>query len=588
MYIERFIKSVNTYGNNIAVKYKEESLTYIELDEKSNCLASVLIDQGAQQNIVIATYLERDINLLVSILAIMKTGACYLPLDKENPKEKNEYILENSNANIIISDSTCEFEKKSNRKIIDVYKSESNKRNIDPNIKYLPDDLSYILYTSGSTGDPKGVMIHQKGMLNHIECKIYDLEINSSSVIAQTASQSFDISIWQFLAPLLVGGKVVIYDNQMLLNLKEAIFCIQRDGITILELVPSYISLLMEYANKIYKNSNIFSNIKYFVSTGESLTLSLASEMLRNLPKCNIVNAYGPTEASDDVTHYIFSNIDGLEQIPLGYPIKGMKIYIVDEEGNHCLNGERGEIWVAGIGVGKGYINNQQLTDQLFILNPFSDKQERLYKTGDIGSINENGELLYWGRKDYQVQYNGKRLELEEIEVALGAFKGINQVCVLLESYNTNHKLCAYYSSKHPYNENELRTFLKKKLRKAEIPDMFIWYERFQLTANGKIDRDQLKRSIATVNMNEIRGICLNKYKLYKVFIKNTEIDKNIGYEKIWTGKFIDLGLNSLSFIQFILNVETEFDIEINEDLSLEDNNLLLLYDFLVNNNYII
>lgn len=490
MIIDEFKKNVSFYPDRIAVKDKVNCYTYDELDRKSDEFATKLNYLGIGANDVVAVLCERSVEYLAIMLGIIKLHACYLPLDINLPSERYEYMIKNSRAVILITRlDLCKFDT-DNVKVLLVEKINEYSSCIIEYSSDHYDNLAYILYTSGSTGKPKGAMIGYKGLENHLHAKVNDLHMDERSIIAQTASQGFDISIWQFLAPIIAGGKVVIYTTNEVKNISRFLVKISNDGVQILELVPSYLSVMMDIIEN--KNINYLNKLRYLVVTGEKFNVGLAKRILKKCQGICLVNAYGPTEAADDITHYIFSEIYNDEYIPLGKAIQNTQIYIVDDDNNICSENVKGEIWVSGDGVGKGYVNNDEMTKKFFVKNPFGEG--RIYKTGDIGSVNADGNILFWGRKDNQVKLNGRRIELEEIEIVLGKYPLISNVCVgtIESNINSINSIVAFYSSRKEIPEKELQEYCMKYLPIYMIPTLFIYKKTLPMTQNNKIDRKLL------------------------------------------------------------------------------------------------
>jgi amino acid adenylation domain-containing protein len=393
-YYNLFKKQVNIKPNKIAISDCNNQLTYEELDIKINQYATNLIYSGVGKNSIIGVLLERTVDWIAYIIAILKIGCTYLPISTQYPINRIEYIINDINLKYIVVDNPKKYSKLKNIMLIDLKLFlDNNKSLFNDVITYS--DISYVLYTSGSTGNPKGVMVKHKGMLNHIYAKINDLTLNSNDVIAQNASQSFDISIWQSLTSLLIGGQTHIMEDDIVNNPRKFIQEINRKNISILEVVPSYLNLLL----KLVRKNNLW-NLKYLISTGEMLHSTIANRWLDLFPSIPIVNAYGPTEASDDITHFIMKDKCLYDNIPIGKPIQNMNVYIVNDKMELCNLNEKGEICVSGIGIAKGYINDSKKTNMVFIENPFCKKYKVLYKTGDIGSWIDNNIIMYYGRKD--------------------------------------------------------------------------------------------------------------------------------------------------------------------------------------------
>ncbi|MGH9665948.1 MAG: AMP-binding protein, partial [Bryobacteraceae bacterium] len=353
-----------------------------------------------------------------------------------------------------------------------------------------PDDLAYVIFTSGSTGKPKGAMIEHAGMLNHLLAKQEAFEITPASVIAQNASHCFDISVWQFFAALLAGGTTMIYEDGLVLDPLQFLAGVERDSVTILEVVPSYLAALLP---RLEERPAAVSRLQYLAVTGEVVKPQLVEAWFRLFPAIPVVNAYGPTEAADDIAHCKMLAAPAASSIPLGRPIRNTHIYIVEASGNLCPVESKGEICVSGAGVGRGYLNDPEKTKLAFCEDPFRpEKGVRMYRTGDLGCWMADGNILLFGRKDHQVKIRGHRIELGEVEAALHALDAVAGAVVLDRTDDGREPyLCAYVVPKagHATDVGEVTERLAAKLPDYMIPSFFVWMDQLPLTPNGKIDR---------------------------------------------------------------------------------------------------
>jgi tyrocidine synthetase III len=579
--------------DQIAVVYKNISLSYNELNSKSNQLAAYLKELGVVNNSLVAIYCEPSIEFLIGILAIFKAGGAYIPIDVTFPIERLNAIMDNSEAKFLITKthllSVIIQDNKFNSNTylrhiinldeasIDGYSTNSiTVVNQNAFLKYQntkiayvnnADDLSYIIYTSGTTGKPKGAMIHHRGMLNHLYSKIDTLAITSKDIIAQTASVSFDISVWQFLAALLVGGTTYIIEKETILEPEKFIKALQHGNVTILESVPSLIGVFLDAAKSISDKS--LKTLRWMIPTGESLSVSLATKWFKSYPKIKLVNAYGPTEASDDITHYIVKNIPDKHEktIPIGKPIQNMKIYIMDNNLNICPIGVKGEICVSGIGVGKGYWKDEEKTQSVFVENPYCNEigdsnHSILYKTGDIGYYKEDGNLECLGRKDYQVKIRGYRIELGEIEKQLELYPAVKEAIVIVkENKNKEKYLCAYIVLLGEITNEELRSFLFINLPDYMVPSYIIQLAKIPITANGKIDRKALPDPAFNSSNEIVAPKNSIENKLAFIWSEILGVDK----ESISTTKsFFELGGHSLKAVTLASKIHQSFNTKIN------------------------
>lgn len=437
-----------------------------------------------------------------------------------------------------------------------------------PDIHVEPHHLAYILFTSGTTGQPKGVMIHHQGMINHLFAKINDLALTTDDVVAQTASAAFDISIWQFLAAFLVGGKIFIVDKEMTLKPAQFLKVLQQGNVSILEMVPSLMHAFLEMVES--ERNNELGRLRWMIPTGEPLTIPLAAKWYKHYPYVKLINAYGPTEASDDVTHHVVEHIPDPNRltVPIGKPVQNMHIYITDQNLSLCPIGVRGEICVAGIGVGKGYWKDPEKTRAAFVPNPFlaeiPDKTyDTVYRTGDIGFIREDGNIECLGRLDHQVKIRGNRIELVEIEHQLLKYTDIKQsVAIARETQNGDKNIYAYFV---PYDgkdidESKLRDFLAEELPDYMIPAYFIKMVEFPLTINGKVDRKALPDPQFLVEDGNVAPRNEVEKRLLHVWAEVLGINQDS--ISVYSN-FFELGGHSLKAVVLVTKMHKEFNVKV-------------------------
>lgn len=490
-YDRLFEEQVARTPDRIAALHNEKQISYLELDKEAGQVANLLSAHGVMPGTLVGVYMERGIRMLASIIGIFKSGGVYLPLEINQPAERIKNILEDSEVPVLITKSPD----------LEVL------RDLPGDLPLLQhqrctDDPAYIIYTSGTTGKPKGVIIHQLGMINHLYAKIGDFSITGDDIIAQTAAVSFDISVWQFLSAPLLGGCTVVIDRDTVLDPDVFLKVLQTRRVTILESVPSLMRAFLEMVK--HREGSRLNHLRWMIATGEALGVPLAREWCRCYPRIKLVNAYGPTEASDDVTHYVVNEMPAGDQrtISIGKPLQNLHIYILDKHLNLCPVGVRGEICVAGIGVGKGYLKDAKKTAKSFLANPFmdvinDDDYKTIYKTGDIGYFKEDGNLECLGRLDHQVKIRGNRIELGEIENCLSLHRDIYETVVMAREDKSGMKyLCAYLvlhpSSRETFSVSGLRDYLAVELPDYMVPSYFVQLDKIPLTANGKVDRKLL------------------------------------------------------------------------------------------------
>ncbi|OQX08972.1 MAG: hypothetical protein BWK80_47525, partial [Desulfobacteraceae bacterium IS3] len=513
---ELFEEQARHTPDRIAAVFGAEKITYGELNRRANRLANILIKQGVETDFLVALLAERSGDFLTAMLGVFKSGGAYLPLDPLHPPQRISQILKESGARLVLAEKAFlpllsearsqagawERGEESPRILIleELLKQEASGENLP--IRCTPNDLAYVIYTSGSTGVPKGAMVEHKGMLNHLYAKIFELDLSERDAVAQNASQCFDISVWQFLSALLAGGRTHICNDEIAHDPVSLLDQVVSKGVTILELVPSLLRMILDEINRRGDNQPDLSGLRWLVPTGEALPPKLCAQWLRHYPNIPVLNAYGPTECSDDVAHYRIEQPPEPEtaNMPIGRPIINMQLYILDSQLQPVPIGIAGELYVGGIGVGRGYLNNPEKTAESFISNPFSNKPgARLYKTGDLALYLPDGNIVFLGRIDYQVKVRGFRIELGEIEAVLHQHPAIRETVVMSrEDHPGEQRIVAYFvpkpekASLNILNIGELRTYLSEKLPDYMIPSHFVTMKAFQLTPNGKIDRKAL------------------------------------------------------------------------------------------------
>ncbi|OTA14506.1 Amino acid adenylation [Xenorhabdus vietnamensis] len=502
-----------TTPDRIAVIDGSQRRSYRQLSEEANRIASALQQQGVNRGDVIALYADRSINFLTVMLGIFKAGAVYLPLDVNHPGDRVRTILAQCDSRMVVTESNHLVSLRviadgapsfPGILLIDDLQSHESTQ-LQSGVSYDLNDLAYIIFTSGSTGTPKGAMVEHIGLINHIYAKMRDLSLTAEDIVAQNASQCFDISIWQFLSPLAFGGCVCLCPDDISLDAGRLIATVAEQGITILELVPS---LLKEVINQLEETPKIrhqLARLRWLVPTGEALPPQLTRQWLTLFPQVPILNAYGPTECSDDITHYpiVTPPAQGVVNMPIGRPVVNMRMYILDCRRKMVPLGTMGELYVSGIGVGPGYINNPQKTADAFIDNPFDDGYSRMYRTGDLARYQKDGNIEFLGRVDHQVKIRGFRIELGEIEAILRRYPDLNEVVIaVVDNGQDDKQLIAYISLKNSSEAelaaqygaivDALTSLLMANLPQYMVPAHFVLLAALPHLSNGKIDRKSL------------------------------------------------------------------------------------------------
>ncbi|TVT92258.1 non-ribosomal peptide synthetase [Pseudomonas sp. RGB] len=494
-YIELFEAQVAAYPQRIAASCLDQQWSYDELNRRSNGLGHALIAVGVGLDQPVALLAERNLDLLGMIIGSFKAGAGYLPLDPGLPSQRLSRIIDLSRTPLLVCSEACREQAIELLEGTDcqlLVWEEVPGRGENPGVYSGPDNLAYVIYTSGSTGLPKGVMVEQRGMLNNQLSKVPYLDLSPADVIAQTASQSFDISVWQFLAAPLFGARVDIVPNTVAHDPQGLLAHVQAQGITVLESVPSLIQGMLA------QERMSLDGLRWMLPTGEAMPPELAHQWLLRYPDIGLVNAYGPAECSDDVAFFRvdLASTQGT-YLPIGTPTDNNRLYVLDGALALVPHGAVGELCVAGTGVGRGYVSDPLRTAQVFVPNPFGAPGERLYRTGDLARRRSDGVLEYVGRIDHQVKIRGYRIELGEIEARLHEQPQVRDAAVgVQEGVNGKHLVGYLVAADERLNPSERLDRIKQRLR-AELPEYMVplhwlWLERLPLNANGKLDRKAL------------------------------------------------------------------------------------------------
>ena len=490
--VSLFEKQARATPNNIAVKYRETVLNYVQLDEKSTQLAHCLLqDYKIVSGDIVGVQMEKSEWVIVALMGILKAGGVYLPIDPDYPTDRKKHICSDSAFNLLITEAGFIYDidyYEGNVFAIDVefegekYASESIADQVSGN------DLAYIIYTSGSTGKPKGVLIEHKAIVNTILAQIERFETSTESKGLLFSSLSFDASISEIFCILLAGGSLSIINDEIKKNPLNLTEFIRKQEITIATLPPSYLAQI---------EIGQISGMEQLITAGEQANLEKALDFLET---GTYFNAYGPTETAICATVFKLKDkgISG-DRIPIGKPINNVKVYLLNEGLQLQPKGAIAEIYIGGPGLARGYLNNEPLTQEKFIRNPFSEN-EKIYRTGDLGRWLPDGNLEFVGRVDEQLKINGYRIEPGEIEHALSGHTAINSAVVIPAELDNGTVLVAYLVPTdnssvelgEELNLNEIRLFLENRLPNYMIPTHFRIIESLPLTASGKIDKKAL------------------------------------------------------------------------------------------------
>jgi amino acid adenylation domain-containing protein/non-ribosomal peptide synthase protein (TIGR01720 family) len=489
---------VNKTPDNIAVVFGNQHLTYQELNTKANKLAHHLASLGVKPETVVAVCVERSLDMIVSILGILKAGAAYLPIEPLLPEQALAFRLQDAQVSVLLT-QTHLLEKvnqlplvaENNVKVLSI-NEEINDLVISNFKSPNSENLAYVIYTSGSTGKPKGVAVEHRQIVNYVNGILEKLDLPDASDFAIVSTFAADLGNTAIFSALCTGGCLHIIAEDIATDAVAFADYNYQHSLDCLKIVPSHLSALLSSSNpeKLLPRQRL-------ILGGEAATWDLIKRVRELVPECQIFNHYGPTETTVGVLTYPVEEISFVPSsniVPLGRPLANTQIYLLDNYYQPVPLGVIGEIYIGGDNVARGYINQPELTNERFIPHPFSSKPNaRLYKTGDLGCYQPDGNLEFLGRIDDQIKLNGYRIELGEIEAVLRQHSQVREIIVVgKEAHLGKKQLVAYVVAEGQLKPTELRDFLKQKLPEYMLPSQFVFLKALPLTANGKIDKKAL------------------------------------------------------------------------------------------------
>jgi len=486
--------------SRVAVVCETQELTFGDLNARANQLAHYLRELGVGREMLVGICIDRTPDMAVGILGILKAGAAYLPLDPDYPRERLNFMLSDAKPVVMLSKVGLVNRLNGNTPsvLLDKDWSEISKRP-DANLmeQPLPEDLAYVIYTSGSTGNPKGAMIEHRNLSNYLLALDHELHLSRDDRYLHTASIAFSSSRRQLMLPLSQGAAVVIANSDERKDPAALFQMIKDRGVTVMDAVPSFWRSCTTTLASLESNQR-----KALLDNGLRLMLSASEPLLSDIPHiwktefhhpAQHVHMFGQTETAGIVCAYrIPENLKPeVTSVPIGNPIANTEIFVLDEEQNPCPPGVAGELYIGGAGVGRGYVNRPELTDEKFIPHPFNGREgARLYRTGDWARCNAEGQIEFAGRRDQQVKLRGFRIELGEVEAALARHPSIRESVVIARDSGAEKRLLAYFvADESGLKIAELRTFLSAELPDYAVPSAFVQLEALPLSANGKVDR---------------------------------------------------------------------------------------------------
>lgn len=559
LFEHQVIKSPDTS----ALIFNRQHISYQELDHRANRLAHFLLSMGVQPGDIVAIMADRSIEMVVALLAVLKAGAAYLPLDPHLPAARLNFMLEDTSTNIMLTQKIYLASQ-----LISIQRfalddaafpvAEFPSTNPLPQQEESGKQLAYVMYTSGSTGKPKGVLVEHLGVVNRMFQMQKSFPLSLGDRVMLKTPFNFDVSVREFFWTLGYGGTLVIAKPQGHKDPEYICQLLAQTNTKVVHFVPSMLGVCLDHPT-----ARIPQNVSYVMCSGEALEVSQVKKFFRQLPGARLDNLYGPTEASIEVSEFNCADLAAHDSVPIGKAIENTELLILTKSLELCAVGERGDLYIGGICLARGYLNRDELTEQQFIRHPFSqDKSARLYRTGDQARLLADGNIAFLGRQDLQVSLNGHRIELMEIQNCITKLKGINNAVVTLWDGGLGaQQLIAYLLVSNPVKEqksiiiNNVRQSLQQQLPDYMLPSLFTLLDHFPLSANGKIDRQALPAPTLDFLTDCVPPTSMIEKKLHNLWAKHLLIDSPFGIQHT----FIELGGHSVAAIKLISELNQEF-----------------------------
>ncbi len=491
---EQFEAQVERSPAAVAVVFEGEEVSYRELNERANQLAHHLQSLGVGAETLVGIMMERSVEMVVSLLAVLKAGGAYVPLDPEYPSARLQFMLADAGVRVLLTQERLTGTVASGEAQVVCVDSKwdeiSEQSRANPASTVSAENLAYVIYTSGSTGQPKGAMNTHGAIANRLAWMQEAYDLQGDDVVLQKTPFSFDVSVWEFFWSLLTGARLVVARPRAHRDPAYLRDLIIGQKVTTTHFVPSMLAAFLDEPR-----IEECRSLRRVICSGEALPLNLQERFFARFDSVELHNLYGPTEAAVDVTFWACERDSKRRNVPIGQPISNTEIYLLDKKMRIVPVGVRGELFIGGMGVGRGYLNHAELTAERYVPHPFSDERgARLYRTGDVCCRQEDGRIEYVGRKDYQVKVRGHRIELGEIEAALENCRGVKQCVVVAQADSGSEKrLLAYIvPGEEQVSVSEWREQLQKQLPDHMIPAVFLKLEELPLTPSGKVDRKAL------------------------------------------------------------------------------------------------
>jgi amino acid adenylation domain-containing protein len=549
----RFEEIARACPDSVAVVSRAGTLTYAELNARAEAYSRRLRSIGVGPEQVVAVCLPRRLDVLVSVLAVLKAGGAYLPLDAAQPLERRRFMLRDAGASVLVTLPGWEAELADSAEVVRPPGPEDD-RGPDRDVRAAepaPDQLAYIIYTSGSTGRPKGVMIEHRSLAAYVHWGVSNFTPEELSSVLMATSFGFDMSIFEFMVPLSVGGKIVLVDS--LFEIREW----DHEALTLVDTVPSLMDALLA------RHIELPDTVQTAVFCGEELPFRTSEAVYRQPGIRRVVNTYGPTE---DTVFSTFTEVPRGTRPTIGRPFPGTQAYVLDSNLELVPRGKEGELCLGGIGLARGYRRRDDLTRERFVPNPFDDSGlGRLYRTGDIDRWEEGGSLQHLGRIDHQIKLRGVRIEPAEIEAALLRHPGVRQaVVVARDRPHGDRWLVAYLVGDGDLDTQSLRRMLKGLLPRPMIPSVFVTLAEMPLNANGKLDRSRLPEP--AVDVAAASPLTETERTLAEIWLELLELERLPGRDD----DYFELGGHSLLAFEVFERIEEQLDRDLSPSVLVE------------------
>lgn len=546
-----FEEQVRRVPEKIALIYQDEKLSYQDLNEQANGLAWILREHGVTNNTIVGVMVNPSVKMAVSILAVLKAGGCYLPLDLTNPDERIELMIRDSGVKMILSDQNWEI---LGVEIINLSQMEVvEKTNLEQTNRST--DNAYLIYTSGTTGTPKGVVNSHQSVVNMLVNRRDSCEVGSESTFLQLLSFSFDAFVISFFVPLISGATIVLLhkeDMKNVLKINQTIYSHQVNHIIV---VPSLCQVIIDSISP-----EEAASIKSITVGGERINSNMLEQTRHKYPEIEIINEYGVTEAA--VVSVRRRHLEQAKMICIGKPISNTRVYILNDQGQLQPIGSSGELCISGLGVAKGYLNRPELTQEKFLSDPFYP-DEMMYRTGDRARWLPDGDIEFLGRMDTQIKIRGFRIEIGEIEHRLASHPKIKKVAVRVLEKGQDKYLIGYFTAEQSMEVAHLNAFLAQELPEYMIPQFLIQLKEMPVNANGKIDRKALPEPVDLNGTNYLPPDNELEEKLVAIWQEILVTNRQIGVKD----HFFELGGHSLKAMTMMSKIHKEFEVEIPLDV---------------------